>query len=83
MKQKECVIAQTLSSSHLFELVPELASALAYNEAIARPKLIYLLNLLASHLNVNKQQYKRGKLGSSYKSLKSTHPKSTTIAITW
>lgn len=54
MKQKECVIAQTLSSSHLFELVPELASALAYNEAIARPKLIYLLNLLASHLNVNK-----------------------------
>ena len=54
MKQKECVIAQTLSSSHLFELVPELASALAYNEAIARPKLMYLLNLLTSHLNVNK-----------------------------
>ena len=45
MKQKECVIAQTLSSSHLFELGPELASALAYSEAIARPKIDLLTQL--------------------------------------
>jgi hypothetical protein len=45
MKQKEHIIAQTLSSLHLFELGSECASSLAYKEAIARSEIDLLIQI--------------------------------------